>query len=545
MGSTQRGTLALFIEPTSNQGRQVLLPETAIGTLSLTTQPNGILAGCHMHLFIVVRGATASGTVTMAGKKSDGATAVTETTPTLAAATTALPESVYCTSATYNTVNSNGVTVTGLTNATIQIFGIYQGTKLIPITFDPTEKFEYLDPKDQRGLMYGTTRKTQLIKQTSISKFDTESFYPDTDLWYGFTVWNNNPTVTTIPASPTTKMAATAVTSAPFTLTTGPASPGEILQLVVTATAVYGTITVAGTNQFGEAITETVTCYGGAGTFYTTNVFATVNSSGVSITGLTGGSLAINGIFGTQWVFNLGTASAAVNSLAMGIFTGTDSGVVPYGLIDSADLDMDASKEIKFSCKTTTQDYIPIGNRATTLLSTSRVPSLGQPFDMPTPGWASLIYIDSLSGTAFTTQYNDLQSIKIAVPTGWKPTWTATNSQLYSRAYQSGEMIKLTFDALVDFTDLNQYEQWRQNQKQLIGVKFVNKQTGFMGNVAGTLYYKTWQILMAAKYDVFERDRSKEKVEAKVNGVAEYEPTLGYAAQLTIINQAPPNYASV
>lgn len=545
MGSTQRGTLALFIEPAANQGRQVLLPETAIGTLSITTQPNAILAGCHMHLFVVIKGATASGTVTIAGKKNDGSTAVSETTPTIPAATTAVPHFDYCTTGTYNTINSSGITVTGLTNATITVFGVYQGTKLIPISFEPTEKFDYLDPKDQRGLMYGTVRKTQLIKHTELSKFDTDSFYPDTDLWYGFAVWNNTPTVTTIPASPTVKMAATAVTSAPFTLTTPPVSPGEMLQLVVTATAVYGTIGITGVNQFGQTVTETVVCYGGAGTFYSANIYSSVASNGVTITGLTGGSLAINGIFGTKWVFNLGTSGAAVNTLAMGIFSGTDSSVVPYGLIDTSDLEMDAQKEIKLTCKCTTQDLIPIGNRATTLLSASRLPSLGQPFDMPSPGWASLIYIDALSGTGFTTQYSDLQTIKIAVATGWKPTWTATNSQLYNRAYQDGSMIRLTFDALIDFTDLNQYELWRQNVKQLIGVNFINKQTGFIGNTSGTLNYKSWQILMPAKYEVFERDRSKEKVEAKVNGVTEYEPSLGYAAQLVVVNQAPPNYQVV
>lgn len=545
MGSTQRGTLALFIEPASNQGRQLLLAETTVGTLSLTTQPNGILAGCHMHLFISVKGATATGTVTIAGKKSDGSTVVTETTPTIPAATTAIPHYDYCTSGSYNTVNASGITVSGLTNATITVFGIYQGTKLVPCTWETKEKFDYIDPKDQRGIQYGTTRLTQAVKHITLDKFDVESFYPDTDLWYGFSVWNNNPTVTTIPASPTTKMASTAVASAPFTLTTPPAAPGEMLQLVVTSTAVYGTITVAGTNQFGQAITETVVCYGGAGTFYTTNVFATVNASGVSLTGLTGGSLAINGIFGTQWTFNIGTPTAAVNALAFGMFSGTDSAVYPYGLIDSSDLEMDASKDIKLTCKCTTQDMIALGNRTTTLLSTTRLPTLGQPWDMPTAGWSTLIYIDALSGTSFSTVYNDLQTVKISVPTGWKPTYTATNSQLYSRAYQDGSAIKVKFDALVDFTDLNQYEQWRQNQKQLVGIKFINKQTGYIGNTAGTLNYKSWQLLLPAKFDTFERDRSKEKVEAKVSGIAEYEPTLGYAAQLVIINQVGQNYASI
>ncbi len=389
--------------------------------------------------------------------------------------------------------------------------------------------------------MYGTTRMAQEIKHVTLDKFDTESFYPDSDLWYGYSVWDNNPTITTIPATPTVKMAATAVTSAPFSLTTQPAAPGEMLQLVVTGTAVYGTIGITGVNQFNQAATETVVAYAGAGTYYSANIYSAVNATAVTITGLTGGSLAINGIFGTKWVFKIGTAT--LNTLAFGIFSGTDSAVYPYGFVDSADLEMDASKDIKLICKCTSQDMIPLGNRATTLLSSSRMPTLGQPFDMPTVGWQSLIYIDSLSGTAFTTAYNDLQTIKIAVPTGWKPTYTATNSQLYSRAYQDGSMIKVKFDALVDFTDLIQYELWRQNVKQLIGVKFINQQTGYIGNTSGTLNYKSWQITMPTKYEMFERDRSKEKVEAKISGICEYEPTLGYAALLTIINQAAPNYA--
>jgi hypothetical protein len=540
MGATQRGTLALFVEPTANQGRQLLLGETAVGSLSITTQPNAILAGCHMHLLIIISGAAATGTVTIVGKKNDATTAVTETTPTIAAATVTKPQTQYCTSATYNTIDASGITVTGLTNATITIYGIYQGTKLVPCTFETKEKFDYLDPKDQRGLMYGTTRLTQQVKHTTLDKFDIESFYPDTDLWYGFAVWNNTPTVVTIPAVPTTKMAATAVTSAPFSLTTQPVGPGEMLQLVVTATTTYGTIGITGVNTQGQTVTETVVAYAGAGTYYTTNIYSSVGATAVTITGLTGGSLAINGIFGTQWTFKIGAAT--VNALTFGMFSGTDSSVYPYGLVDSADLEMDASKDIKLTCKCTTQDMIPLGNRSTTPLSTSRLPTLGQPFDMPVSGWQSFAYIDALSGTAFTTPYNDLQTFKLTVPTAWKPTFTATGSQLYSRAYQDGSDIKVKFDALIDFTDLNQYEQWRQNVKQLIGVKFIDKQNGYMGNIGGVLYHKSWQLTLPAKYDTFERDRSKEKVEAKVTGLCEYEPSLGYAAQLTIINQCPPNY---
>jgi hypothetical protein len=48
-----------------------------------------------------------------------------------------------------------------------------------------------------------------------------------------------------------------------------------------------------------------------------------------------------------------------------------------------------------------------------------------------------------------------------------------------------------------------------------------------------------------AKYEAFDLDRSKEKVTAKMSGVAEYSESLGYAAKLDIVNQQPPTYASL
>src|SRR5581483_7125127 len=107
MGSTAKGLLAVYMEPTAAPGRQTLLAETTISSpMSLTTQPNATNAQALMYLHIVVKGATASGTVAIAGKKADGSTAVTETSTTLAAATALQPNSEYCTSATFCTVNS-------------------------------------------------------------------------------------------------------------------------------------------------------------------------------------------------------------------------------------------------------------------------------------------------------------------------------------------------------------------------------------------------------------------------------------------------------
>src|SRR5947209_5624830 len=140
MGSTAKGLLAVYMEPTAAPGRQTLLPDTAVSaTMSLTTQPNVANAQALMYLHVVIKGATVSGTVAIAGKKADGVTTVTETSTILAAATALQPNSEYCTTATFNTVNASGVTVTGLTGGTITIYGIYAATKLIPANFNVTE----------------------------------------------------------------------------------------------------------------------------------------------------------------------------------------------------------------------------------------------------------------------------------------------------------------------------------------------------------------------------------------------------------------------
>ncbi len=178
MGSTAKGLLAIYMEPTSAAGRQTLLPATAVsGTMSLTTQPNATNAMALMYLHIIVSGATASGTVAVAGKKADGSTAVTETSTTLAAATALQPNSEYCTSATFCTVNASGITVTGLTGGVITIYGIYAATKLVPADFNVTEKFDNFSAKDHRGILYKDIRVQQLNKHVSLDKFDT-ALYP-------------------------------------------------------------------------------------------------------------------------------------------------------------------------------------------------------------------------------------------------------------------------------------------------------------------------------------------------------------------------------
>jgi hypothetical protein len=530
------------MEPTAAPGRQTLLPETAIAaTMSLTTQPNANVASALMYLHVVVKGATASGTVAFAGKKADGTTTVTETSTTLAAATVTTPNSEYCTQATFCTINASGITVTGLTGGTITIYGIYAASKLVPCNFNVTEKFDSFSANDHRGILWKDIRVQQLNKHVSLDKFD-QALYPDTSLWWAFCNFGASPTTTLIASAgstPDSLLSSTAVSGTPQSLTTQPIAPGELLQFVVTGTSVKGTIAIAGTNQYGVATTETIAASGN-GTFYSQNVYSAVASSGITITGLTSGSVTISGFFATHWVFTM--PADPISTIACAIFTGTDSAVYPFGIIDSGDFTMDVEKEIDITCKTTTQDRVAIGNRATNPLTTNLLPVYGQPIDYPAAGWATLVYIDAISGTPGTTLYPDLLDVKLSTDTGAKPTYTAANQQVYSRFYRDPASMK--FDATVDFLNQAEYENFRQFLKRLFVFKF-QESNRYIGSSSSSPVFKYWQFTVPAKYEAFDLDRSKEKVTAKMSGIAEYSEALGYAAKLDIVNQVPPNYASL
>lgn len=542
MGSTAKGLLAIYLEPTAAAGRQTLLPETAISsTMSLTTQPNVTNSQALMYMHIVVKGATVSGTVAIAGKKADGSTAVSETSSTLAAATVNQPNSEYCTSATYNTVNSSGITTTGLTGGTITIYGIYAATKLIPAEFNTVEKFDSFSPKDHRGILFKDIRLQQLNKHVTLDKFDT-ALYPDTSTWWAHCLLSASPTTSLISSTgstPDSLKTSTAVSGSPLSLTTQPLSPGQLLQFVVTGAGASGSIAISGTNQFGVSTTETILASGN-GTYYSQNVYSAVASGGVSVTGLTSGSVAIGGFFATQWTFI--TPSDPIMTLAASAFTGTDSAAYPFGVVESGDFTMDVEKEISLTTKCTTQDQVVLGNRATNPLNTNRLATFGQPIDFPVAGWASLIYIDAVSGTPGTTQYTDLLDLKVSVDTGAKVTFTAQNQQVFSRFYR--EPAGLKFDATVDFTNLTEYENFRQFQKRLFVFKHLVSNR-YIGSSSSVPIYKYWQWTIPAKYESFDKDRSKEKVTAKVMGTAEYSETLAYAGQLVVVNQVPPTYASL
>jgi len=536
VGSSALGTLGLVIESLSSPGRQLLYTGAISATASATVQPSGSTG---MRCFIVVQGNTTSGTVTIAGTAPGGG-AITETTPTIPPQAAGVPvvvaEFEYATNNVYASINASGITTTGLTNGTLFIYGIQAAKFLIPSMADFEQDFKTFSPQEQRGLYDKDTHIQQLTKEVSIASLK-QSLYPEDSLYIGYMCVSQNPTVSTIPASPTSLAAA--ITVSPGSLTTQPTSPGMKLIFVVTsATGFPGTITITnGVNQYGQTVSETINVTAN-GTYYSSNVYSQVPASAITIATITSFSVAISGVYGWKYVFT--PDSLALASAALEWFTGTDSSAFPWAHFTELSMDMAVDKETTLDLKGMAQDMDPIGNRATSPLSASRVVSLAQPTDNPIVGWRTVVDIDQLTGTPLTTPYSQLIDCKIQLKVPQNTIFTATNSQLFSAIYRGQR--EVSFDATVNFTDLVQYEAFRTNLKQFFAISFLSD---YIGSVGGTVYSKSWSWIFPSRYAKFKRDASKlSNVEVSITGQAEYEPSVGYSHSLTIINQAPPTYLS-
>ncbi len=540
MGTSALGTLGIVLENLSSPGLVTLFTGAVAGTLSLTTQPSGSTG---MHLLIVVSGNTATGTVAVAGTVLSGSSP--ETTPTIpippAGQNSNVTDFEYVTTAVFTAVNASGVTCTGLTNGTITIYGIQAAKYLVPSIADIEKDYDYHIPKEARGLLDAETSMQQKTHKVQISKID-QGLYPEDSLFLGYMAISQNPTVTTIPASPTSLKTTTAVSSFPVSLTSQPTTPGMKLIFVVTGSSAVGTITIAGVNQFGIATNETITANAGGsngnGTYYSANVYSAVNTNGLGATGLTSGSIATTGVFGWQYVFTPDTS--ALYSAALEWYTGTDSHCVPWGFLTDTEISFGVDKDVAVSFKGGAQDKLPIGDRTTNPLSASRVVSLGQPTDLPMIGWQSQIYVDALTGTPGTTAYSDLIDGKISIKTPQKEVYTATATQRFSRLYRQQRSVMAT--ATIDFVNLTRYEQWRKNIKEFLAFTLNG---AYIGNVAGTIYNKSYQWIFPVQYAKFKEDASKlENVTVDLECKGIYEPSTGFSHKLVVICQQQPTYTA-
>ncbi len=536
MGSSALGTLGLVIENLSAPGRILLYSGSVTATASATVQPSGSTG---MRCFVVVQGNTTSGTVTIAGTAPGGGS-ITETTPTIPAQVAGQPvvvaEFEYATNNVYATINASGITTTGLTNGTLMIYGVQAAKFLIPSMADFEQDFKTFSAQEQRGIYDRDTHIQQLTKEVNISSIK-QSLYPEDSLFIGYTCVSQNPTITTIPASPTSLKSA--ATTSPFSLTIPPTSPGMKLIFVVSGASGFpGTITITnGVNQYGQTVSETITITAN-GTYYSSNVYSSIPNNGIAVATITGYSINVNGVFGWQYVFT--PDSLALASMALEWFTGTDSNAFPYSFFTELQIAHAVDKEVTVDLKGMSQDMEPIGNRATTPLSTSRVVSLAQPTDNPMIGWRTVVDIDQLNGTPLTTPYSQLIDVKIALKIPQNSIFTATNTQLFSSVYRGQR--EVSFDATVNFVDLVQYEAFRTNLKQYFAIQFLGD---YIGSVSNVVYSKSWAWTFPSRYAKFKRDASKlSNVEVSITGTGEYEPAVGYSHSLTVICQQPPTYLS-
>ena len=570
-GNSSLGRVGITLESLTNPGMQLVFGPTPVSSLpaSLTTQPNAVpgrsvFSGAR--LLIDVRGNFATGTITITGKDfTQAQNAATSTTPTIPVASTAANTQPYeyATPEIYSTVNASGVTVTGLTGGIVRIWAIPVASTLVPAMLEaPDEKIGKYSPQEQRGTLSRNTNYKNLNKLVEIGKFEQDFYLDNCAQWFGRSVVGSNPTQVTIPAAPTVLKTITAIASFPVTLTTQPNTigPGNIIQLVVTGSAAVGTVTVAGTNIFGQAITETVICgmpgaANGDGTYYTEQLFASVNAAGITATGLTSGSVAFNGILGIQETYQVGLAGTGagdkLQSVALEQYTGVDALTHPLTFWEEVTIEGSTEKENKITCKGGAQDQFAIGDRTVLNMENTagNVPFgaigalsvLWQPQEVGIGGWQTAWFIDPLSGTAGTTAYNQVLDWKIIFKIPRTRNFPAVNSQRLQSVTRKQRETEIELTIL--FEDLIQYEKYRQNIKQLLQAQFISNI--LMGTTGGTTYFKNWTFTFAAKIIEAKRDPTKlERVEAKIKFSTEYTDTLGYEFKFVSQNQLPANYAA-
>lgn len=538
MPTAATGQINLCLENLSNRGMQPLLVNASpSATQSLTTQPvTSSKVGARLLVQVFNAPSAGNGTFTLTGKDLSG-NAVTEGPITVPAPDPAAQNAVvgrfeYLTTHVFASIDTNGVATSNMsaTGATMTIQAIQAGKKRTPGVLKVNKKLDKFSPQEHRGSLDRHFKRSQLRNVTTIESFE-QVLYPDNSLWFPYMMVGSDPTITTLPSSPTSLKTSTAVSGSPLSLTTQPTAPGMHLILVVDSSSVAGSIALTGADQYGNAATETIDC-DGDGTFYSENCYSAIASGGVVITGLTDANLTITGVFGWKRVWLPGDV---IYSSAFEAFTGVDSYAAPYSMFEEGTLEFGMDKEAKLSAKGIAQDRTLIGARTDTSLSTNRIEATDQPEEVPGVGWASLIYLDS--GVTPTTLFADLVEGKITLKSPLEAKWTATNSQVYNRVNRGQR--EYMIDAKYDHVNVLQQEKHRKNQKQYLTHQFIGKHIGGGNN-------ELWQFQFPLTYDDFDIDSTPDKmsVEANVTATAQYDALLGGSMKLTVVNQVPPDFTS-
>lgn len=522
-----KGQIGLMLEGTAGE-QQLLAPTAIAATITGITAPSGS-TGMRFHL--VLTNWTASGSLTITGTGTPNSTeTINVPTPTAQQLQSAQTYSFDYLSVNAYTAITN-ITSTGCTNGILTVGGIQAAKFLIPCTFKSTRKVPLYSPNEHTGLMARDKKLVQVVNETTIDQFD-QDLYGDLSLWWPYLMMGAPVSTATIPAAPLSVVTSTTL-SATLTIANQPTAPGMKLIIVVTSFTGNPSITINGTS-YGLATSETIT-FTANGTYYSSNVYSALTSI-TSATNAT--NVVITGVFGWSLKFN-GEQSQYTSALEF--FDGTGSWSHPFSFITDGDFDSKVNAETKLTSKGKAQNKIAIGDRTTTPLNVNRITSLGQPLsDMPLVGWQTAIYVDPITGTPQSTVYVEVEAFKVTLKATIEPHYTFTNSQTFNRAYSLKR--ECTFTSTIDFRDLVQWEQFRQNLKQYLVVTYIGR---YIGTASATANYESWTWTLPYRYDgelTPTSDPTKGQVSAAVMGRTEYDTGIGSSYQLVVITQSPPTY---
>lgn len=540
----------LCLETGSAPGEPLLMPlTTGASTMSLTTQPNTISATTGMHLHFFVIGNATAGNIVIVGTNPSGGAQTSIAYHVPIAPQNAQGYSEFTTKEAWATVTASSITLTTLTPCQVMVFGSFAGKFLLPITSDSEEKITKFSPQDKRGILFKNFRVTQLTKGADLSKFDA-ALYPDS-LWAYYMLIGNTPVVTTVPAAPTSKLAATTV-AATMTLTTGPASPGEFFIFTPASNSVSGTIVLSGTDNYGNAISETINVGANNNVVYSTKRYASINNAGNNKFATTGMSvsatLTVTGVFAWQyaWTYD-GINNITPCSAALEVFDGVMGVVLPGTILTDGTFDWQKEKEIALTSKGMCQDFCIVGDNSPTstanyLSGTNPFATIAQPTSLPIVSWPASFYIDALPGTPGTTQDGTMLTFKFGITTGrmWK--YAGDGQQRPSFVTWDAEP-DFSIDATAVFQNYQYYNSYFKSNS-----KFALTST-FQGNLLGkdnsNTYYEQVQIIAPVKLDTYHVDYSKNAVEAAFKTLSEYDfISLGFAYKIVVISQTPPTYTN-
>jgi len=528
-----KGICNIMLE--ASNGLQLALASTpVIATLTGITAPVGSTG---VRYYLKISNWTTSGTVTITGTGTPNNTE----TYSIAAPTAQQSQSAQLANNEYVSANAytaiTNITTTGLTNGTIVVYYIQAGKFQIPSIMKSKRLIKPYSPNEHNSLIERDKKLLQLVNNTTIDEIK-QDVYADISLWWPYMMMGAPTTTASIPAAPTSLFAAAAISSTQ-SLATQPTAPGMRLIFTITSFTVAGTLTITGTVN-GIANTSEVVSITGAGTFYSANVYSSVNASGIANTS-TAATMAITGVFGWSLTFLSGQA---LYTAAVEWFDGTGSWTHPFSFATDGSFDIKVQTEATLTLKGKAQDKLPIGDRTTTPLSgTNRIASLGVNLnDQPLVGWQTVVYLDPITGTSLTTAYTAVEELKVDLKVPQEDHFTFTNTQTFNRAYpQKRECL---VDAKLDFTDMLQWEQFRQNLKQYLAFQFLGQ---YIGTSAGTNYFKSWTWTFPIKtdgdFDVTS-DPSKGNVYAQAKFRAEYDSGIAAAYKLVVVTTQPPTYAS-